>query len=246
MKYFLCIIKSYIIYKLKNMENKKSMPTCYICGAPYHSTEHAPARCFFPKDKRDSPITVPSCKLHNEDTSIDDEYVRVVIASSIGNNKVAESHFLNSCIKTLNRSEALTKILAANSKYIWVSEGDQKPRKELSIRIDRSRLNKIVRKIGYAIFYNKHQQPWMRKLNIGTEWLLRKDNSNDNLGILIQQAKKVIDFSTITFEGSHPTVFKYVFMPADGTIYDQVLVMIFYEGFEVWCFPDPSSEAPEL
>lgn len=73
--------------------NKEKKQHCYICGAPFYSVEHAPAKSFFPKDKRESLITVPSCKKHNEDMSIDDDYVRLIIASSIGNNKVAESHF---------------------------------------------------------------------------------------------------------------------------------------------------------
>ncbi len=228
------------------MNTSKTNLTCYLCGAPYYSTEHAPARSFFPKEKRDNPITVPSCKKHNEDTSIDDEYVRLIIASSIGNNKVAESHFINNCIKTLKHSDALTQILSVGSKYVLVSEGEGAPRKELSIKIDRDRINKVIRKIGYALFYNKFKRIWKRKLNIGTEWLLQKDNRNEDLGILIQNAKKVIDFAKISFEGSHPTVFKYVFLPIEGTINDQILVMIFYEGFEVWCFPEPSSNTPEI
>lgn len=228
------------------MNIDKSKLTCYICEAPFHSVEHAPARGFFPKDKRDNPITVPSCKIHNEDFSLDDDYVRLIIAGSIGNNKVAESHFLKNCIKTLKRSEKLTKILAASTRHIWVSEGEEPPRKELAMQIDRNRINKVMRKIGYALFYNKYNESWKRKLNIGTEWLLRRDNSNEELGVLIQEAKKVIDFSTISFEGNHPTVFKYAFMPTDGTIYDQILIMIFYEGFEVWCFTDSSSNAPEI
>jgi hypothetical protein len=201
---------------------------------------------FFQKIKEIIQITVPSCKIHNEDFSLDDDYVRLIIASSIGNNKVAESHFLKNCIKTLNRSEKLTKTLTAGSRYILVSEGDETPRKELALQIDRNRVNKVMRKTGYALFYNKFSKPWKRELNIGTEWLLRYDNSNDELGILIQEAKKVIDFSKIDFEGNHPTIFKYIFMPADGTMYDQVLIMVFYEGFEVWCFPNPSSNTPKV
>jgi hypothetical protein len=114
------------------------------------------------------------------------------------------------------------------------------------LEIDRDRVNRVMRKIGYALFYNKFSELWKRELNIGTECLLRNDNSNEELGILIQCARKNIDFSTIKFEGNHPTVFKYVFMPGRTTMYDQILIMVFYEGFEVWCFPDPSSNTPKV
>ena len=229
---------------MDNSKEKKQQ--CYICGAPFYSVEHAPARSFFPKDKRNNLITVPSCKKHNEDMSIDDDYVRLIIASSITNNEVAEAHFIKKCIKTLQRSEALTKTLASGSKYVLVSKGKEPPHQELAIKIDRNRFNKVMCKIAYAMFYNKFGEVWQRKFNIGTEYLLNEDNTNEPLGKLIQEAKKLIDLSSIKFEGSEPTVFKYAFMPCNGSKFDQILIMVFYEGFEVWCFTDPTSNSPEL
>ena len=54
---------------------------CYVCGREATSREHVPPRCFFPDDNRyrKQLITVRSCTEHNEDTSLDDEYVRNVI-----------------------------------------------------------------------------------------------------------------------------------------------------------------------
>jgi len=53
------------------------MKICYFCGENAQSKEHVPARCFFPENEsyRKQLITVPSCEKHNEDTSVDDEYV---------------------------------------------------------------------------------------------------------------------------------------------------------------------------
>lgn len=226
-------------------KNKEEKQQCYICGAPFYSVEHAPARSFFPKDKRNSLITVPSCKKHNEDMSIDDEYVRLIIACSIGNNKVAIAHFKEKCIKTLQRSEALTKTLASSSKYVLVSKDNESPHKELTIEIDRNRFNKVIRKIAYAMYYNKFGEVWQRKLNIGTEYLLNEDNSNEPLAKLIQEIKKKSDITSIKFEGSEPSVFKYAFLSGKDK-YEQILIMVFYEGFEVWCFADPTSNSPEL
>ena len=58
--------------------------SCYICGQPATSKEHSPARCFFPKGEIKGELTkVDSCRIHNEDTSKDDEYVRNIIAMTI-------------------------------------------------------------------------------------------------------------------------------------------------------------------
>ncbi len=88
--------------------------SCCICQQPATSQEHAPARCFFPQGEIKGELTkVDSCTLHNEATSKDDEYVRNIIAMSIGNNEVAHSHFLKSCVKSFIRSP---KLLSATTK----------------------------------------------------------------------------------------------------------------------------------
>ena len=99
--------------------------TCYICGQPATSVEHAPAKCFFPEDKRVNLTTVDSCSVHNEDTSKDDEYVRNIIAMSIGNNQVAYSHFLQKCIKSFERSPKLLQSTTGTKRRVYYEENEQ-------------------------------------------------------------------------------------------------------------------------
>lgn len=68
----------------------KPTDTCYICGKQACSSEHAPARSFFPKSMRTNLIQVPSCEEHNESTSKDDEYVRLIISSHFRNNETGK------------------------------------------------------------------------------------------------------------------------------------------------------------
>lgn len=95
--------------------------TCYICGQPTTSVEHAPAWCFFPTDKRINLTTVDSCTNHNEDTSKDDEYVSNIIAMSLGNNQVALDHFLKKCVSSFILSfseiEQIATIIIALKNY---------------------------------------------------------------------------------------------------------------------------------
>ena len=57
--------------------------TCYYCGKPATSREHAPPRSFFPDSSKLNLITVPSCDIHNGRKSKDDEYVRALLVMSI-------------------------------------------------------------------------------------------------------------------------------------------------------------------
>ncbi len=47
---------------------------CYACTKESVSREHVPAQSFFPKGYRNNLITVPSCRKHNQDNSIDVEF----------------------------------------------------------------------------------------------------------------------------------------------------------------------------
>jgi hypothetical protein len=71
----------------------KSNLKCYMCEELATSVEHVPAKCFFPKGQRQNLITVPSCPRHNNETSKDDEYVRGIIVTARGTNKLAIDHW---------------------------------------------------------------------------------------------------------------------------------------------------------
>ena len=103
---------------LKEIDNLLVGKTCYICGQPATSDEHAPARCFFPKNKRVNLTTVHSCSIHNEDTSKDDEYVRNIIAMSIDNNQVALNHFLQKCKKSFEKSPGLLQLTTGTKRKV--------------------------------------------------------------------------------------------------------------------------------
>ena len=220
---------------------------CYICGNPATSMEHAPARCFFPKGEINGELTkVPSCTIHNEDTSLDDEYVRNVVAMIIGNNAVALTHFLEKCIRSFERSPKLFQRITGVNQRVFVHDGksnDLKP--TYSFQIERNRIDFVMRKIAYAIYFHKHNSIWSRELAIGTEFLITDKLEQDAYGRLIKLGKEKL--GQINFEGTNPEVFQFAFLDTDSTDpYDKLLVMRFYEGFEVWAFAQPNTTAPKL
>lgn len=131
-----------------------SIPTahCYFCGAPQTSAEHAPAQSFFPKGHRLNLITVPSCATHNEQTSLDDEYVRNIIAMLIGNNAVAERHFLDKCLRSLRRSPGLSAQTLGKSRPVYTSQNNGPQIPTTAFSIDRLRVDRVLKKIAYALF----------------------------------------------------------------------------------------------
>lgn len=221
--------------------------SCYICGQPATSQEHAPARCFFPKGEVKGILTkVDSCASHNEDTSKDDEYVRNIIAMTIGNNEVALSHFLQSCVKSFIRSPKLLSATTKVRKRVYYKEkenDDIKP--TYAFQIDRDRIDLVMRKIAYATYFKKYGTTWNRELAIGTDFLRHDGMDVDDFGHLIQSAKKVLD--TPTFEGTNPEVFKFSFLQTESEdTNDQILVLKFYEGIEVWVFAQADTTGPQL
>ncbi len=213
--------------------------SCYICGKEKESVEHAPPKSFFPKGKRNSLITVNSCKVHNQDTSLDDEYVRNIITMMIQGSSIAYDHFLTKSIKSFSRSPALLKSTTEKWHPVNYNGVDTK-----AIEIDRDRVDVVMRKIAYAVFYHKYSQRWLRKLITATTYLKIPNLENDDLGDMIEELQNK---HTPAYEGNNPEAFQYAFMETDGNINNQILRMRFYEGFEIWMIPDgDEANEPEL
>lgn len=221
---------------------------CYICGQKATSVEHAPAKCFFPKDKRINLTTVDSCSTHNEGTSEDDEYVRNIIVMSLGNNHVALDHFQRKCIQSFIRSPGLLKATTGKNKRAYYKDKNgtvEEIKPTYAFQIDRNRINLVMRKIAYATYYKKYGSIWNRELAIGTEYLRNEGLEVDDFGLLIQAAKK--DLISVMFEGNNPEVFQFSFQQTESEdTNDQILIMKFYEGFEVWVFAQLDTTGPRI
>ena len=205
--------------------------------------EHVPAKCYFPKDSalRKNLVKVPSCKNHNEDTSKDDEYVRNVICMSIGTNAIAFKQFINEVMKSFSNSPKLMDLTFQNTKQVYVDGANNNIQPTYAFEIDRDRFDKVMKKMGYALFYHKYGKIWQRGLMVATDCLLNMGMLQDELGQLIQNFKE--QFEIPSFDGQNPQVFQYKFMETDGE--DVILWMRFYEGFDVFLIPNTSTSRPD-
>ena len=211
------------------------MAKCYFCDNESSSVEHTPPKGFFPKDMRNNLITVPSCPQHNEDTSKDDEYVRNIITMSIENNQISIDHFFEKSFKSFKRSPALTSsILNSLTDVSFYKEGAQ------SIKFDRRRFDKVIRKISYALFYHEYGYSWNKLLAVMTNQIKMQDLSNDHLGDLFNTLNEDLDI--LLMKGDNPNVFQYAFLDVSSDPQDKVLFFIFYEGFPFWIIPEIKSD----
>lgn len=211
-----------------------------MCDKEKVSVEHAPPKCFFPSEMRNNLITVDSCKEHNEDTSLDDEYVKNIITMIFDGNDTAYKQFSEKTIKSFQRSSALLQRTTQKKHSINFNGIDT-----LAFEIDRDRIDFVMRKIGYALFYHKYNQRWLRKLITATTHLKTPEFQNDEFGKLIEDAQNQ---HKPIYEGSNTDVFKFCFISLDDDIYNKFLIIKFYDGFEMWLIPDEESgeSEPEL
>ena len=175
-------------------------------------------------------IKVPSCKLHNEDTSSDDEYVRNIITIFHENNSVAFKQFSEKVVRSLTWNSGLM----GERKKIHTPQGIV-----YTLNIDRYIFDRTMRKMSYAIFFHENKFQWNRELIVLTEHLLYKDLSKDDYGQLLQ--KLMIKLPPSLDKGENPKVFKYKMLTSDLSPHNTILQMIFYEGFIVWVTPNIDS-----
>ncbi|MDP1760505.1 MAG: hypothetical protein Q8L01_03645 [Candidatus Woesebacteria bacterium] len=196
-----------------------------MCGEDAVSSEHVPARGFFPEEAeyRKDLITVPSCKKHNEDTSSHDEYVRNFITTHEANNHLAFRQFKDKVTESLKRS----KWMLGPAIKIQTQKGTV-----YAIQIQRWIFDQIFRKIAYALYFFKYGVPWNRELIILTRHLVYGDLSTDDYGKLIVAVEEVLP--PLPTNGKNPLVFKYSFLDGSEDPDKAILCMTFYEGFTVW------------
>lgn len=198
----------------------KDKEQCYRCGGPATSMEHVPARCFFPKGLRDHLIKVPSCALHNQDTSKDDEYVRGIIVSALGNNSTASQHWKGGVRQSYIHSPKL---------FLKTFEN----RKDNAFFHDRDRVDGLMIKIAYGLYYHIFHKIW-QAIPAPFYKNFYFDDGKTDIEVRMSDYQKLPDYHI--FEGSNPSVFKYYYLKSKEG--NQVFFrFVFYDNFEVYIVP---------
>ena len=214
---------------------------CFLCGSDASSKEHVPPKCFFPDGGkyRTQLITVPSCTKHNLDTSQDDEYVRNVIAMSIGNNAIGFKQFFEKVVKSYIQSPRLMNRTLARSQRVITAQGST-----TAFEIERDRFDSVIKKIAYGLYYDKFRKPWNRKLIVMSRHLRCGDMSEDEFGELLRWAEN--NCPPLQFHGENSKVFQYIFDPDDQDPEYSFFWIRFYENFDAWIIAKQGSTTFDL
>lgn len=217
---------------------------CYLCDNEKTSIEHSPAKCFFPINKRLNLITVPSCDKHNLNTSLDDEYVRNLVGMTKDNNQIGQNHYKDKGNRALKNSAKKLNEFTVNLNYLNFIKGDDKT-KNLTFQVDMERFDRVIKKIAYGLYYYKFFKTWYHKLVIVTKNFITVNHDTHPLAEIITSQIKLK--KPIMYEGSNPDVFKFYFFSYKfKNIHHKILIMQFYECFEVWAIPRYNSNSPSI
>ena len=113
---------------------------------------------------------------------------------------------------------------------IYFLEGKEGIQHTFAFEIDRNRFDKVMKKIGYALYYHTYNKVWQRGLIVATDCLLNIGLQQDEYGQLISMYRQQI--IEPIFDGKNPKVFQYKFQETESE--EVILWMKFYEGFEVF------------
>lgn len=158
--------------------------SCYWCGAPATSREHAPPRCIFPSPKdalgeiryRDNLITVPSCDKHNLQKSKEDEYLMVVMSLNADNNEVGVLQGTSKAGRSLQRSKGLHKTVLGKAKRINLVSSSGSVQESATIEIDVKRLEMAYEHIARAFHYHHRQKRWDGPVSVNIEFTVNQDS----------------------------------------------------------------------
>lgn len=131
----------------------KADDTCYVCGQAATTDEHVPPRSWFPESRRDGLLTVRSCTSHNNENSLDVEYVGFVLTLTSGSTE-ARDVFENQVARAIAKGKGPRgRVLSEMS--IMELDGEL----QLVVEPEPDRLRTAFYAIGSALHFIEYKRP---------------------------------------------------------------------------------------
>jgi hypothetical protein len=213
------------------------MPTCYMCEKHATSVDHAPPKCIFPTakdtggvDYRKNLITVPSCDEHNLNRSKDDEYLLLVLSTSITSGDVGVQQFLTKVQRALTRRPLLgmTLTISDTPEMRYVPSTGQTV-EAFQVHADVERIDRVFECCARALYFHHMRKPFVGSTRSFTPFMSYPEPKvNDLIKETMKNAKPLLD--GLPTLGANPEVFRYKFAEGEG---NAMLVLTFYGGSDV-------------
>jgi hypothetical protein len=213
------------------------MKTCYCCDKISVSLEHVPPKCIFPEvkdmqdgnDYRKNLIKVPSCDLHNQAKSTDDQYLLLILLMGFFNNQIAGKQFATKMLRSLQRKPVLYHQLFSTSKPVTI---DTLP--SVSVGVDRARFNDSIEKICRGLYFHDKAEKWEMPIQVHTPLLLTESSPEYDRMISELSQKAIQKLSHHPKKGDNHEIFWYQYDSNKTNIL--TFRLVFYGGFEVFAF----------
>lgn len=224
---------------------------CYICGALASSREHVPPQCIFPEGKdagidlRRNLVTVPSCEIHNQHKSHDDEYLLFALTMSITNNKTAMTQMQKKIVRSITRNPRRFHEFAKDPRRVFAVESGGPAIDTLMVRIDTKRFMTSLDWIARGLYRHHFSTRFIGKCSLLTDFILYAETPNAVRNNDLQYAATQYvrpHFDALVQEGENPDVFQYCFDKPDqnGLI---AMRMTFFRGSRIYVTYHPEKAA---
>ncbi len=247
--------------RLREMRHREHMAShlkCYACEAPATSEEHAPPRCFFP-EARDLPsdtpswrtnlVKVPSCQVHNQDKSSDDEYAACCIAMNAEGSDIALTLFQGTRLRAMLRNEErLGKRIFSTARPAQDTEG----RDTLAISYEVNRIFRVVEQTARALYFHETGHRWPDTCAVVCPRLYGDTHGHPEYADILSRLQRLTEgFDELRRRqivpgaalGAHPEVFWYQLIEHQQGA--PLMRMMFYSTFEFFAAThDPAGPTP--
>jgi len=213
-----------------------------MCDSIATTNEHIPPRAIFPKQKdllstismRKGLIKVPSCKLHNNDKSNDDEYLVFCLSTCFHGNEIKEQLFNTKVMRAIDRRPDTYSRFLDNYQRVTLRHPNGTVEHTAAYSIDLKRFDNVLSHIARGLYYHHTRTKWDGAALVMTNELrdLSSANSYEINKISDDTIERVSSFLSETkSHGQNPEVFSYKIH--DDRPKGYVILMKFYSAITV-------------
>lgn len=218
---------------------KTEQISCYMCDKIAVSREHAPPKCFFPKEvkyRSNKLITVPSCEDHNEVLSNADQILLSILMSLPieGNEpfKILNEQFLNNESSNFQRkintlANQVKKVEPAT--LIDITNAQAYNSSIMHLEETSSIIAHSLEKLGCALYFHEFQEKLKGPFFVHLDIFINSENRDKSINNLYRLNCQLFDSLSIDYKGDVPEVFKYRIFKSSEQTNGTIIEFLFYE-----------------
>jgi hypothetical protein len=201
--------------------------SCYLCGAlPADTRDHIPPRGLFPEPRPSNLITVPCCRRCNAEFSPEDDYFRLVFASSVersaAGDHIWDSKVITNTVRRLPREVDLM-LASCEDRTVLI---DGRAQDVVAFEVDRLRLERYAIRLVKGLIRHHYPDFDYAKSSFDVRLATLREQSIE----LLVSLQAILDCEVLGSE-----VFRYRFGLTDSG-HSGVWVMTFYSGVSIAVF----------